>query len=93
MNTNKGSTVRDFSGSREGCIAFARLKFAPDATIVARQQAGTAARCLEFLILTSTRTSEAIEAPAGEFDLVAKTSTRSRANVAKASSSRHSCRP
>ena len=37
-----------------------------------RQQASVAARCLEFLILTATRTSEVIKATAAEFDLAAK---------------------
>ena len=37
-----------------------------------RQQASVAARCLEFLILTATRTSEVIKATAAEFDLTAK---------------------
>lgn len=37
-----------------------------------REQPGTAARALEFLILTATRTSEIIYAEAAEFDLGAK---------------------
>jgi len=34
-----------------------------------RQQAGTAARCLELLMLTAARTNEALELQAGELDL------------------------
>jgi integrase len=34
-----------------------------------RKQMGVAARALEFLILTATRTSEALNATWGEFDL------------------------
>jgi integrase len=37
-----------------------------------RRQAGVAARCLEFLILTAARTSEVIKTAATEFDLAAK---------------------
>ena len=40
-----------------------------------RQQAGTAARCLEFVILTAVRTGEAIGAKWSEIDLAARTWT------------------
>ena len=53
---------------------YAALPYAelPAFLVQLRQQASLAARCLEFLILMATRTSEVIKATAAEFDLTAK---------------------
>jgi len=50
-------------------LAYAEL---PAFMVELRQQAGVAARALEFAILTAARTSEVIHATASEFDLAAK---------------------
>ena len=54
---------------------FAALPFREAPAFMARLRAapGTAARCLEFAVLTAARTGEALGAVWGEIDLVAKT--------------------
>jgi integrase len=55
--------------------AFAALDFrqAPSFTVTLRQAPGTAARCLEFAMLTAARTTEAITAKWSEFDMAEAT--------------------
>jgi integrase len=53
----------------------------PAFVVELRQQAGVAARALEFAILTAARTSEVIHATASEFDLAAKVWTISASRM------------
>jgi integrase len=56
---------------RKGHFRALEFKFAPQAVAKIRSMPGNASRCLEFAILTISRTSEALEARWSEFDLEA----------------------
>jgi integrase len=62
--------MQEASGSRKrGQFAALPYRDAPAFALQLREQAGLAARCLEFAMLTAARTSEALEAAWTEFDL------------------------
>ncbi len=68
--------MQEASGSRKrGKFAALPYRDAPAFALQLREQAGLAARCLEFAMLTTARTSEAIEATWSELDLDAATWT------------------